>query len=73
MGTKWLIENKEQNIPMWYDGWGWNNDANQCRQFDTKEEAKVYMGTVLLDIADTDMGVTEHIFMSPISTEEKLN
>jgi len=69
MGTKWMIENIINGYPEWMTGnHEWSTDVHKCLQFDTKEDATAYMLNT-----DYVASITEHMFMSPLSTVENQN
>lgn len=74
MGTKWMIEMQYQGHPQWWTGKGWSSDCHQGMQFDDEHAAEEYMWESP-EVCSSCEGqtITEHMFMSPISTEEKLN
>lgn len=70
MGTKWLIEDRTRDIPTWYSGTKWTTDCHEALQFDGPDKANNY---ILHKQFAKGVIATEHIFMSPISTEQTLN
>jgi len=69
MGTKWMIEDTILTILAWYTGAGYPHDCHKGLQFDSEQECNDYINRNNLQ----NVYATEHIFMSPISTSEKLN
>lgn len=71
MGTKWMIELAGSDTPcMWWTGSEWTFTAYDGLQFDTEEDAHFYFNSTEWH---NTVSITEHLFMSPISTPEKLN
>lgn len=79
MGTVYLIEFMNSytlyEYPQWWDGKSWTYDCHSALKFATIAEADAYMldGDINNSCPDVEVVVTEHIFMSPISTQENLN
>lgn len=67
-----MIESALAAIPIWWSGSDWTTDCHIGKQFDTEHDADLYIRTVISYMIE-DVKVTEHMFMSPISTVENLN
>ncbi len=65
-----MIEFNGNGHPQWWTGSEFSSDCHAGIQFDTEEDGHFYLNSREWDCV---VSVTEHIFMSPISTKERLN
>ena len=74
MGTKYLIEynGEDKGFPKWWASMDWTTDCHHALQFNTFEEANEYVGGHPF-YGHSDAEITEHIFLSPLSSIENLN
>lgn len=70
MGTKWMVEYVGAGYAQWWTGSEWTTDPHTSLHFDTSDETVSY---IVDNIWEVPVDATEHMFMSPVSTEEKLN
>lgn len=70
-----MIEMNHKGYAEWWTGKGWSSDCHQGMQFDDEHAGEEYMWATSNNVCSSCEGitVTEHIFMSPISTPANSN